>query len=113
MSTFLEMAEQWLREQVSTWDGQELTMDPADLADRRELFSRWVDSACVCLPRCFGGVSRLHRDFCEWEVHRGGAPSTRDTFERLLAERGFLIGEVAGVVLVSGLTFREAFEGYQ
>jgi hypothetical protein len=48
-----------------------------------------------------------------WEVQRGGVPSTRDTFERLLTERGFLIGEVAGVVLVSGLIFREDFEVYQ
>jgi hypothetical protein len=79
----------------------------------REDFARWLDSACVCAPRWFGGVSRLHIAFCEQEVQRGRVPSTRNTFERLLAERGFLIGEVAGVVLVSGLVFREDFEVYR
>ncbi len=87
---------------------------PPDTADAwREDFARWLDSACVCLPRCFGGVSRLHRAFCKWEVQRGGAPSTRDTFEKLLTERGFLIGEVAGHALVSGLIFREDLEVYR
>jgi hypothetical protein len=38
---------------------------------------------------------------------RGGVPCTYDTFERLLRELGFLVGEVAGVVLVAGVTFRE------
>jgi len=86
---------------------------PTDHPDAwREPFSRWLDSACVRSTRCFGGASCLHIAFCEWEVQRGRVPSTRDTFERLLTERGFLIGEVAGVVLVSGLTFREDFEVY-
>jgi hypothetical protein len=98
---------------VPTLSGQQLTMPPADPADWREPFSRWLDSACVCSPRCFGGVSCLHIAFCEWEVQRGAVPSTRDTFERLLTERGFLIGEVAGVALVSGLVFREDFEVYR
>jgi hypothetical protein len=79
----------------------------------REDFSRWLDSACVCSPRDFGGLNRLHIAFCELEVQRGEVPCTRDTFERLLTERGFLIGEVCGVLLVSGLTFREDFEVYR
>lgn len=84
-----------------------------DPAERRKRFARWLDSACVRSPRCFGGVSCLHIAFCEWEVQQGGIPSTRDTFELLLTEQGFLIGDVAGVVLVSGLIFREDFEVYQ
>jgi hypothetical protein len=58
-------------------------------------------------------VGCLHIAFCEWEAGRGGVPCNRETFERLLTERGFLVGEVAGVVLVSGLTFREDLEVYQ
>jgi hypothetical protein len=78
----------------------------------RKPFSRWLDSVCVRSPRCFGGVARLHIAFCEWAVRQGGPPCTRETFEWLLTERGFLVGEVSGVVLVSGLTFREDFEVY-
>jgi hypothetical protein len=84
-----------------------------DLAKWREPLSRWLDSVCVCSPRDFGGLNRLHIAFCEWEVQRGEVPSTRDIFKQLLTEKGFLIGEVAGTVLVSGLTFREDCEVYQ
>jgi hypothetical protein len=55
-------------------------------------------------------VACLHIAFCEWEAGRGGVSCNRDTFELLLKELGFLMGEVAGVVLVSGLTFREDAE---
>jgi hypothetical protein len=55
----------------------------------------------------------LHIAFCEWAAKRGGAPCNRETFERLLTELGFLVGEVSGVVLVSGLTFREDYELYK
>ena len=86
------------------------SIPPHDPAEWREPFVRWLDFACVRSPRCFGGVTCLHIAFCEWESGRGGVPCTRDVFERLLTERGFLIGEVAGVVLVSGLILREDFE---
>jgi len=89
------------------------SIPPVDPAEWREPFLRWLESACVLSPRCFGGVAALHIAFCEWESGRGGVPCNRDTFERLLTERGFLVGEVAGVVLASGLTFREDFEVYQ
>ena len=89
------------------------SIPPNDPAEWRKPFARWLDSACVRHPRCFGGVGCLHIAFCEWESGRGGVPCNRDTFERLLVESGFLTGEVAGVVLVSGLTFREDFEVYQ
>jgi hypothetical protein len=79
---------------------------PNDPAEWRKQFARWLDSACVRHRRCFGGVGRLHVAFCEWQARRGGVSCNRDTFELLLKESGFLMGEVAGVVLVSGLTFR-------
>ncbi len=76
-------------------------------AEWRETFAQWLDSVCARHPRAFGGVAALHLAYCEWEIARNGVPCTRETFERLLGELGFLIGEVAGVVLVSGLAFRE------
>jgi hypothetical protein len=86
------------------------SIPPHDPAEWQEPFVRWLDSACVLSPRCFGGVACLHIAFCEWESGRGEVPCTRDTFERLLRELGFLVGEVAGLVLVSGLILREDFE---
>jgi hypothetical protein len=83
---------------------------PNDPAEWREPFVRWLNSVCVLSPRCFGGVACLHIAFCEWESGHGGVPCTRDTFERLLRELGFLVGEVTGLVLVSGLILREDFE---
>jgi len=79
----------------------------------RKRFEQWIDFACVCSPRCFGGVACLHIAYCEWESERGGTRCTRAIFEGRLTELGFLIGEVAGVVLVSGLTFRDDFEMYR
>jgi hypothetical protein len=119
MSTFSEMAEEWIRANLPTTELPQTAPEATEGMSShspdawREDFTRWLESACTGSPRCFGGVRCLHIAFCEWEVQRGGIPSTRDTFERLLTERGFLIGEVAGVVLVSGLIFREDFEVYQ
>ncbi len=83
---------------------------PADLEEWRELFVRWLDSVCALHPRVFGGVSALHRAYCEWGISQGGVPCTRKVFERLLTEQGFLIGEINGTVLVSGLAFRSDLE---
>jgi hypothetical protein len=79
----------------------------------RKPFIQWLDSTCAVSPRCFGGVSCLHLAFCDWEIARDEVPCTRDTFELLLSELGFLMGEVSGVMLVSGLTFLEDFEACQ
>ncbi len=95
-----------------TFDGP-ASLPPCDPAEWRRPFARWLDSACVRSPRCFGGVACLHIAYCEWEVRHDGVPCTRETFERLLADWGFLVSEVAGVVLVSGMTFREDFEACQ
>jgi hypothetical protein len=89
------------------------SIPPDDPAEWRKPFAKWLNSACVCNPRCFGGVGCLHIAFCEWEAGRDGVPCNRDTFELLLKELGFLMGEVAGVVLVSGLTFREDAEAVE
>lgn len=78
-----------------------------DLQAWREPFARWFNSACARHPRVFGGVIALHLAYCEWEIGHDGVPCSRETFERLLQELGFLIGEVEGTPLVSGLALRE------
>jgi hypothetical protein len=52
-------------------------------------------------------VAALHLAYCEWEIAQNGVPCAGETFERLLGELGFLIGEVEGTMLVSGLIFRD------
>jgi hypothetical protein len=89
------------------------SIPPHDSTEWRMRFEEWMDSACVRSPRCFGGVACLYIAYCEWESERDGKSCTRATFEGRLTELGFLIGEVAGVVLVSGLTFRDDFEMYK
>jgi len=94
---------------VSEKSSESSSIHSHDPAEWRKPFARWLDSACVRNPRCFGGLSCLHLAFCEWEIARGEVPCTRVTFERMLSELGFLMGEVSGVMLVSSLTFREDF----
>jgi hypothetical protein len=93
-------------EQIAKPDG----IPPPDPAEWREPFDRWLDSICVRDRRCWGGVGCLHIAFCEWAIAQNDVPCTRFTFECLLRELGFLIDEIAGVVLVCGVTFREDLE---
>ena len=81
-----------------------------ELANWREPFARWLNSRCVRDPRCSGGVGCLHLAFCEWTTKHDYVPCNRFTFECLLRESGFLIDEVAGVVLVFELIFQDDFE---
>jgi hypothetical protein len=83
------------------------SMSTHDPAEWRKPFNRWLKAVCVRHSRAFGGVSCMHLAFCEWAAKNDDVPCTRDTFERLLSELGFLIGEVGGVVLVSGLILRQ------
>jgi hypothetical protein len=73
----------------------------------RRPFARWLRSACLRSTCCSLGVRCLLSAYSEWEIRQGGVPCTRATFELLLREMGFQIEEVVGVVLVSGLAFRE------
>lgn len=122
MSTFSEMAAEWLRQQVKVEKQPETVLrederlsqiPPHDPAEWRKSFARWLISVCVRHPRCFGGVVRIHDVFCEWEILQGEVPCTLDTFKQLLEESELPIGEVDGVVLVSGLTFREDVEALE
>jgi hypothetical protein len=81
-------------------------LPPVDPAEWREPFVRWLDSACVRAPRCFGGVGCLHIAFCEWAISHDDVPCNRLTFECLLRESGFLFSDG----LVSDLILRDDFE---
>jgi hypothetical protein len=69
-------------------------------------FVEWLNAQCVVGPRFFGGLASLHLGFCEWEQARDGVPCTRETFSALLTEESFLIGEIEGTLLVSGLVVK-------
>lgn len=84
---------------------------PADDPEEwRAPFVEWLNSQCALHPRAFGGLVCLHLAFCEWEQARGGVPCTRETFAALLAELGFLMGEIDRTLLVSRLVLREDME---
>jgi len=92
------------------------TLPEHDPAAWREPFGRWLASECARDPRFFGGVGRLHADFCEWAIAVDDVPCKRFVFECLLRESGLLIDEVCGEVLVSGLAFqsdKDAHERFQ
>lgn len=73
-------------------------------------FVQWLDSECALYPRAFGGLASLHLAFCDWENARREVPCTRKTFAAMLFELGFLVGEVNGTALVSGLVLKEDVE---
>ena len=79
----------------------------------REPFVQWLDSDCAASSRCFGGVSCLHLSFCEWCITHDEVPCDRAMFDALLSEVGFLIGEVEGTRLVSGLILKADLEALQ
>jgi len=88
------------------------SIPPHDPEAWRAPFFAWLDSQCALHQRAFGGLVCLHLAFCEWEQTRGGVPCTRETFAALLAELGFLIGEVKGTLLVSGLILKDDAAAY-
>jgi hypothetical protein len=104
MSTFSQMADQWMREnmplvQTARPAAQEMAMH--DQTAWAEDFHRWAITQCVFQDRCFGGVRALLRDFCDWQVMRDEVPCTRRTFEALLRDSGFFFadGLVYGLLL--------------
>ncbi|MGA8160430.1 MAG: hypothetical protein WA374_06070 [Acidobacteriaceae bacterium] len=115
MSTFLEMAEQWIRENLSATEdlrpagsimvglAVHPNIPPDDPAAWREPFAEWLQSACVCHWRVSGGVGVLHRAYSAWESQRDGVPCKRETFETLLWERGFTLRAFPGGLLADGL----------
>ena len=72
-----------------------------DPAAWREPFQTWLMADCVRHERSFGGIGCLHVHFAEWAITHDAVPCTRDTFERLLSDAGFLLcdGMVSGLIL--------------
>jgi hypothetical protein len=98
--------------QTSPASAPELSVDDA-LEGLRKLFVTWLDSECALTARWFGGISRLHLDFCEWCIAHNEVPSNRAEFEGLLTDLGFLIGDVHEIRLVSGLVLKTDLEVQQ
>jgi hypothetical protein len=66
----------------------------------------WVAARCTVTDRGWGGLRRLHRDFCEWCVSRDAGESAIEDFEVALRRAGFLLNEDLG--LCSGLILKES-----
>lgn len=100
MNTFTQMAEEWIRQYQSQIPlAPELPADDPD--GWREPFHAWALSECVFKDRCFGGIGCLRVHFCEWADAHNAVPCTRQTFEQLLTDAGFLVcdGMVSGLIL--------------
>jgi len=112
MSTFNEMAEQWMRENMPSAETPQTAIKATKggMADHaaawKEDFHRWALENCVYRARCFGGVKALHNDFCDWAIARDEVPCRRKAFEWLLREAGMFFADG----LVSGLILRLDFE---
>ncbi len=79
----------------------------------RKSFDQWLNSSCIRRPRWFGGLTCLHLSFCEWQSARAADPCNRETFIALLYECGYLIGEVEGTALVSGLALKRDVQSFE
>lgn len=85
----------------------QIISSPADDPEAwREAFYGWTVSECAFKDRCFGGIGCLHVHFCEWADAHNAVPCTRETFEQLLSDAGFLHADG----FVSGLILREDWE---
>jgi len=87
-----------LQDEVHQWDDS--------MHARRGSFGQWRMTTCVVKERCFGGVGCLHVRFAAWCIAHDALPCTRETFETLLTDAGFLIADG----LVSGLILAEDWQ---
>jgi hypothetical protein len=116
MGTFTQMAEDWKRlnqaPAVTQLHTASTSTDiPADdPAAWRDAFWCWIEAECVFRQRCFGGIGSLHVHFCEWAKDHDSVPSTRQTFERLLADAGFLIADGMVSELVLAEDWRDCYQ---
>ena len=110
MTDFMEIAEQWMRENMP--EQQQLPLEQhgsmADLDDPelwRDDFLRWMRERCMHREGCedWGGMGCLHRDFVEWSISVGELPATQEVFIMLLQADGWQIRNN----MVSGLFLKE------
>jgi hypothetical protein len=100
------------REIIRLLENRPAAVPAHDPESWRAPFVEWLDSQCALQQRAFGGLVSLHLAFCEWEQARDGVPCKLETFAALLTELGFLIGEIEGTLLVSGLILKDDAEIY-
>jgi hypothetical protein len=106
MEGLTQLAKAWIRQNLPSIEPVPACSANDEPAAWKEDFLRWMLFKCCFTDRCFGGVSCLHRDFCEWQVSRNEVPPSRAIFDALLQEEGVLV--VDG--LTYGLLLREERE---
>lgn len=109
MSTFLEMAERWIREnRPAVEESHPVPTVPADdPAPWGDHFSCWLAEHCTSREGRVdaSAIGCLHVDFCRWAVEHKGVPCVRENFETLLRDAGFRLrdGMASGLVLRTDL----------
>jgi hypothetical protein len=106
VSTFSEMAEAWMRENLPIGKTPQAASEAmsSDSPDAWRLdFARWRAERCVSRQgyKDSAGIGCLLLSFAEWCVAHEGVPCQRAVFETLLEEAGFrcVDGMAAGLVL--------------
>jgi hypothetical protein len=105
VSTFSEMAEEWVRENMHTTEVPRTAtkategMLDHDPAAWRADFNLWMVENCIRREAWddSGGLGCLHLHFCEWAIAHNSVPCTRAIFEQLVLDAGFRVED--GMVL--------------
>ena len=130
MSTFSEMAEKWIRENMPTPEMPQAatvritgTPDHDPTEDRlTPLFVRWfdcrihLDARGIALrqtPTWSTPVHALHADFVRWTLERDLAPPISGQFRHLLEELCFEVRDVGGEQLVPNVAFKEDIQAHE
>jgi len=109
VSTFSEMAEEWIRANLPTMEPPQTTLvTTEDMSSHspdawREDFARWLAESCICREGRddWTGIGALLRDFMEWCLAHDTIPCQRPTLETLLSKAGFqLQNDMAGGLLL-------------
>ena len=106
MSTFSEMAEAWMRENMPMRETPQAASEAMSIHSPdawRQDFARWRAERCVSRQgyEDSAGIGCLLVDFAEWCVGHRAVPADRQVFEQLLTGAGFLLkdGMAIGVIL--------------
>ncbi len=88
----------------------ELSEPTYDFREWSEDFSRWALWHCVFRDGCYGGVTTLYKEWCEWCFREQVVPANLPTFRALLANERFMLAgpfPLAEHGMVYGLLLRE------
>ena len=119
-STFSEMAEAWMRENLPSTGPPQSPPDMSggmvdnDPSAWRQDFARWMAENCIHREgrEDSAGIGCLLLDFAEWCIAHEAAPCQRAAFETLLEDVGFrcVHGMAAGLILKVDLEAACAFQ---